>query len=350
MAVTQCVLVVQDERKIRDLLRTYLEHDGLTVITTASGAEAITQAGRARPDLIVLDLRLPDVPGEDGAREVRTQAAIPILMLTAKTGTADRMAWNSAPTTTSPNRSAPAKSSCGSAPSSAGGSDQPASYGGGQLLIDENRHQVTAHGQPAGLTATERKLLTTLASALRPGVQPLRTRQPGPRLRVRMLRTHHRLPHPQPPPQDRRCSPHAGAHRHRDRYRLPARNHPRPRPCPATRGRAGPGGQLAAVSASSHPRQAARHRPQPAQFTLAADGISAGIGVTEILDLAGVLRGGLDALADLVAGQRQCRHHHQQQQQQQQQVGAAAACRPGPRSCPEVPFAGGAPRYTALRY
>ena len=91
MAVTQCVLVVEDERKIRDLLRTYLEHDGLSVITTGSGAEAITLAGQSHPDLIVLDLRLPDVPGEEVAREVRTQAAIPILMLTAKTGTADRI-------------------------------------------------------------------------------------------------------------------------------------------------------------------------------------------------------------------------------------------------------------------
>ena len=77
MAVTQCVLVVEDERKIRDLLRTYLEHDGLSVITTGSGAEAITLAVQSHPDLIVLDLRLPDVPGEDVAREVRTQAAIP---------------------------------------------------------------------------------------------------------------------------------------------------------------------------------------------------------------------------------------------------------------------------------
>ena len=91
MAVAQCVLVVEDERKIRDLLRTYLEHDGLTVITTGSGAEAITLARQAHPDLIVLDLRLPDVPGEDVAREVRAQAAIPILMLTAKTATADRI-------------------------------------------------------------------------------------------------------------------------------------------------------------------------------------------------------------------------------------------------------------------
>lgn len=120
MAVTQCVLVVEDERKIRDLLRTYLEHDGLTVITTASGAEAITLAGRAHPDLIVLDLRLPDVPGEDVAREVRTQAAIPILMLTAKTGTADRihgLELGADDYVTKP--FSPAKSSSGSAPSSA---------------------------------------------------------------------------------------------------------------------------------------------------------------------------------------------------------------------------------------
>ena len=69
--MTASVLVVEDERKIRDLLRSYLEHDGLTVITTGSGAEAIQLARDNAPDLIVLDLRLPDVPGEEVAREVR---------------------------------------------------------------------------------------------------------------------------------------------------------------------------------------------------------------------------------------------------------------------------------------
>ena len=170
MAVTQCVLVVEDERKIRDLLRTYLEHDGLSVITTGSGAEAITLAGQSHPDLIVLDLRLPDVPGEDVAREVRTQAAIPILMLTAKTGTADRIhglelgADDYVTKPFSPREvvlrvRAILRRAAGEADA-----EQLASYGGGQLLIDETRHHVTAHGQPAGLTSTEWKLLTTLAS------------------------------------------------------------------------------------------------------------------------------------------------------------------------------------------
>jgi DNA-binding response OmpR family regulator len=170
MAVTQCVLVVEDERKIRDLLRTYLEHDGLTVITTGSGAEAITLAGQSHPDLIVLDLRLPDVPGEDVAREVRAQAAIPILMLTAKTGTADRIhglelgADDYVTKPFSPREVVLRVHAILRRASGLPGSEEPASYGGGQLLIDEARHQVTVHGQLAGLTSTEWKLLTTLAS------------------------------------------------------------------------------------------------------------------------------------------------------------------------------------------
>ena len=62
------VLVVEDERKVRELLRRYLERAGLEVLTTESGAEAITLAAQARPDLVVLDLGLPDVPGDVVAR------------------------------------------------------------------------------------------------------------------------------------------------------------------------------------------------------------------------------------------------------------------------------------------
>jgi len=62
--MTASVLVVEDERKIRDLLRSYLEHDGLTVITTGFGAEAIQLARDTAPDLIVLDLCLPEFPAK----------------------------------------------------------------------------------------------------------------------------------------------------------------------------------------------------------------------------------------------------------------------------------------------
>jgi DNA-binding response OmpR family regulator len=83
MTMARTVLIVEDETKIRELLRSYLERDGLDVLTTASGAEAITLAGRAAPDLIVLDLGLPDGPGEVVAREIKQSSRVPILVLTA---------------------------------------------------------------------------------------------------------------------------------------------------------------------------------------------------------------------------------------------------------------------------
>lgn len=78
------MLVVEDERKLRDLVRSYLERDGFTVLSTGSGAEAIAMAAEASPDLVVLDLGLPDVPGETVVRELRAAAATPIIMVTAK--------------------------------------------------------------------------------------------------------------------------------------------------------------------------------------------------------------------------------------------------------------------------
>src|SRR5215475_5455241 len=90
------VLVVEDERKLRDLVRSYLERAGFTVLSTDSGAEAITMALAAVPDLVILDLGLPDIPGETVARELRAgpagrAAPVPILMLTAKAAEEDRI-------------------------------------------------------------------------------------------------------------------------------------------------------------------------------------------------------------------------------------------------------------------
>ena len=73
-------------------MRSYLERAGLAVLSTGSGAEALTLAAEAAPDLIVLDLGLPDVPGETVARELRAAGSVPILMLTAKAGAEDRIA------------------------------------------------------------------------------------------------------------------------------------------------------------------------------------------------------------------------------------------------------------------
>jgi DNA-binding response OmpR family regulator len=85
------VLVVEDERKLRDFVRSYLERAGFTVLSTGSGAEAIEMATAASPDLVILDLGLPDVPGETVARELRDVISTPILMLTAKSAEEDRI-------------------------------------------------------------------------------------------------------------------------------------------------------------------------------------------------------------------------------------------------------------------
>jgi DNA-binding response OmpR family regulator len=85
------ILLVEDERKLRDLVRSYLERAGFMVLSTGSGAEALSLAESGSPDLVILDLGLPDVPGETIARDVRDAGNTPILMLTAKSDEESRV-------------------------------------------------------------------------------------------------------------------------------------------------------------------------------------------------------------------------------------------------------------------
>jgi DNA-binding response OmpR family regulator len=167
MAAT--VLLVEDERKLRDLVRSYLERAGLTVLSTGSGAEAISLASASAPDLVVLDLGLPDVPGESVARELRDAGQVPILMLTAKAGQEDRIAGlelGADDYVTKPfsprelvlrvqailRRGGPAAG------------NEAASYGDGALVIDEPRRRLTVRGATVELTPTEWGILVALAS------------------------------------------------------------------------------------------------------------------------------------------------------------------------------------------
>src|SRR6201994_4716681 len=161
------VLVVEDERKLRDFVRSYLERAGFTVLSTGSGAEAITLAADGSPDLVVLDLGLPDVPGETVARALRDSSAVPILMLTAKTAEEDRirgLELGADDYVTKPfsprelvlrgqailRRGGPA--AC----------QGLARYGGGALGLDEPQRLVTVRGQVASLTPTEWGVLVAL--------------------------------------------------------------------------------------------------------------------------------------------------------------------------------------------
>ena len=85
------VLVVDDEPRIVDLARDYLEHAGFAVITAADGPSALTAARLRKPDVMVLDLGLPGMDGLDVARALRRESDVPIVILTARDDEFDRI-------------------------------------------------------------------------------------------------------------------------------------------------------------------------------------------------------------------------------------------------------------------
>jgi len=168
--MTATVLLVEDERQLRELVRSYLERAGFMVLSTGSGAEAISMFGSAAPDLVVLDLGLPDVPGEAVAREVRAAGTTPVLMLTARSSEEDRIAGlelGADDYVTKPfsprelvlrvqailRRGGPAAAEQG-----------VSRFGGGTLVIDEPRRTARIRGDEVELTPTEWGILVALAT------------------------------------------------------------------------------------------------------------------------------------------------------------------------------------------
>jgi two-component system, OmpR family, alkaline phosphatase synthesis response regulator PhoP len=92
--MSQRILVVDDDRQIARLVQSYLQQSGFTVLTAYDGEEALHAIRREKPDLVVLDLMLPQRDGLDITRLVRSDealAAIPILMLTARVEDVDKL-------------------------------------------------------------------------------------------------------------------------------------------------------------------------------------------------------------------------------------------------------------------
>ena len=85
------ILVVDDEPKITQLVRDYLERAGFVVVTAGDGREALMRARTEHPDLVVLDLGLPQLDGLDVTRRLRQEADVPIIMLTARDDETDKL-------------------------------------------------------------------------------------------------------------------------------------------------------------------------------------------------------------------------------------------------------------------
>jgi two-component system, OmpR family, KDP operon response regulator KdpE len=85
------ILVVDDEPPIVRLVRAKLQADGYTVVTAGRGEEALERFDDQRPDLVILDLMMPGIDGFETLRRLRQQSQVPVIMLTARAGDADKL-------------------------------------------------------------------------------------------------------------------------------------------------------------------------------------------------------------------------------------------------------------------
>jgi DNA-binding response OmpR family regulator len=161
------ILVVEDELKIARLVRDYLHQAGFAVVEATDGKSALMLAASERPDMIVLDLGLPELDGFDVTRRLRAGSAVPIIMLTARSDEADRIvglelgADDYIVKPFSPRELvARIRAVLRRADATLGGGEI---IRAGPVTIDLPKRRITVEGEQVELTATEFDLLVTLA-------------------------------------------------------------------------------------------------------------------------------------------------------------------------------------------
>ena len=163
------ILVVEDEKNVRDLLQMYLTKEGFQVSLAAEGAEGLRLFSLERPDLVILDLMLPKLDGWEVCRQIRRVAATPILMLTARGEEVDRVVGLElgaddyvvkpfAPRELVARVKAILRRAAAPSP------EKQEVVEAGGLRIDVPKHEVSVGGEPVHLTPTEFRLLHYLAT------------------------------------------------------------------------------------------------------------------------------------------------------------------------------------------
>ena len=164
----ETVLVVEDERDIRELLRRYLERAGMSVLVAATGAEGLAKLEEAEPDLLLLDLGLPDIDGTELLQQAGP--AVPVVVLTARSTVTDRIAGLRAGADDyvtkpfSPTEVVLRVQAVLGRRGAGRDSARPRTYGGGLLCVDPGRHEASIDGTMLHLTPSEWSLLAALTS------------------------------------------------------------------------------------------------------------------------------------------------------------------------------------------
>ncbi len=201
------ILVVDDEPNIRDLLSTGLSFAGFQVKTVANGAATISAVLEEEPDLIILDVMLPDMNGFSVTKRLRGAGfTAPILFLTAKDGTDDKIEGLNAggdDYVTKPFSLDEIVARAQAILRRTMQADEESIIRAGELSMDQDTHDVHVGKEPIELSPTEFKLLRYLM--LNPNRVAVEGPDPRPRLGVRLQRRrrHRGELHLLPPPQDR---------------------------------------------------------------------------------------------------------------------------------------------------
>jgi two-component system, OmpR family, alkaline phosphatase synthesis response regulator PhoP len=163
------ILVVDDETRLVDVLKAYLERDGYKVVTAFDGKQALAVARREKPDLVLLDLMLPEIDGLEVCRTLRRESDTPVIMLTARSEETDKLiglelgADDYVTKPFSPREVvARVRAVLRRAQATQASSDETLTIG--DLVIDQARHVVQRGSEVISITPTEFDLLWALAS------------------------------------------------------------------------------------------------------------------------------------------------------------------------------------------
>jgi DNA-binding response OmpR family regulator len=169
--MSQVILVVDDEPKIARLARDYLEKNGFRVLIAADGQSALATARREKPDLIILDLMLPQIDGREVCRILRRESDVPIIMLTALSEEIDQVTGLEIGADDYITKPFSVRALVARVRAllrrTRGDVRTPSIVRSGGLEIDSEKHLVTFRGNPIKLTPNEFNLVQILAS--RPG-------------------------------------------------------------------------------------------------------------------------------------------------------------------------------------
>lgn len=159
------IMVVDDEKKIVQLVKAYLERDGYRVLAAYDGQEALNLAQREKPDLVVLDLMLPGLSGLDVCRSLRQESDVPIIMLTARAEETDKLVGlelGADDYVTKPFSPRELVARVRAVLRRTEAAPMVERVARGDITVDLVRHEAWVRGNPVPLTPTEFELLATL--------------------------------------------------------------------------------------------------------------------------------------------------------------------------------------------